>query len=380
MEVISTINTAKGSALKPLLSHFKTFLIFTVLTTLTACGSDSSNDKDNTLVNQAPVFTSADTFSTEDSSLTSGYSATANDVNGDNITYSITGGADQSEFLLDSETGELSFVLAPDFEAPHDGNTDNSYEVEISATDDRGAAQQLLVKIIVSGKRAILRIPVVVHVLYSYDETDESNISKEKIFSQIDVLNLDFRKKNTDLIDVPESSKDQIADMEIEFFMAKLDPDGAPTDGITRTERKTHESLYAGVYFTERGGHDAWPTDKYLNIWVLNMDSRNGDVGLAGRAQFPGGDPLTDGVIIAHRAFGTLAPLAPEEGLYLGRTVTHEVGHWLSLEHTDTPLNFLKTYVVDDKMLMFNQAQKLQVHAIFDAGGGREQLYNNLVK
>ncbi len=78
----------------------------------------------------------------------------------------------------------------------------------------------------------IIRIPVVVHVLYN---NDEFNISDEKIYSQIEVLNNDYRKKNTDHVKVPQEFAHLVADAGIEFELATKGPDGKPTTGITRT-------------------------------------------------------------------------------------------------------------------------------------------------
>ena len=75
-----------------------------------------------------------------------------------------------------------------------------------------------------------------------------------------------------------------------------------------------------------QGGADAWPSDRYLNVWVCNLAD-----GLLGYAQFPGGPPTTDGVVILYTAFGTGG--AARAPFNLGRTATHEIGHWLNLRH-----------------------------------------------
>jgi len=356
-------------------------VLVTLLATLIACGGGGNEQADDKVpaVNQAPTFTSNSSFNTLDNSLEIGYQATATDMEGDAITYSITGGMDEVDFLIEPDTGLVSFVLVPDFEQPHDNNTDNIYELEISATDSKNAVSRLTLKINVSGKRPLFIIPVVVHVLYQDSSEHESNITEEKILSQIAVLNKDFRMKNTDLDNVSEEYKLIVADMEIEFEMAKVNPDGEATNGITRTLDQTSELLHADIYFTAKGGHDAWPTTQYLNIWIFDGSNRNGDVGLGGRGQFPGEDPLTDGVIIPYQALGTIEPLARHQNLHLGRSTTHEIGHWFDLRHTDMQTNFMDTQVPDQQMLMFSEEQKTKVHAIFSVGGGREDLYKNLI-
>jgi hypothetical protein len=144
-----------------------------------------------------------------------------------------------------------------------------------------------------------------------------------------------------------------------------------------------------------QGGADAWPSDRYLNVWVCNLAD-----GLLGYAQFPGGPPTTDGVVILYTAFGTSGAAAAP--FNLGRTATHEIGHWLNLRHiwgdrsdcggtdfaTDTPnqqlpntgkptfphvscnngpngdmfMNYMD-YVDDNAMFMFTPAQVLRMNA-----------------
>lgn len=355
-------------------------VLVSLLTALISCGGNGSGGTVPD-VNQAPLFTSTSSFSTLDNSFKTGYQAVATDKEDAAIIYSITGGADDVDFLIEPESGVVSFVIAPDFEHPHDENIDNIYEVEISATDSNYASSRLNLKITVSGNRVLLVIPIVVHVLYQEDTEHESNITEEKILSQIVVLNKDFRMKNTDLDDVAAEFKSIVTDMEIEFEMAKVDPNGEATNGITRTLDLTHESADENnIYFGNSGGHDAWPTNEYLNIWIYDGSDRLGNIGLGGRGQFPGGDPLTDGVVIPYQAFGTINPVARNQNLHLGRTATHEIGHWLDLRHVEMETNFMDTYVPDQQMLMFSEGQKATVHSIFSDGGGREELYENLTK
>ena len=173
-------------------------------------------------------------------------------------------------------------------------------------------------------RTGITRIPVVVHVVWN---KEEENISDAQIQSQIDVLNQDFRKLNPDISQVPDPWKDITADLQIEFFLATKDPDGNSTSGITRTQTsETSFSTDDNVKFIAKGGQDAWPTDRYLNIWVCKLGG-----GLVGYAQFPGGPAQTDGVVFFHATFGTTGTaMAPFDK---GRIATHEIGHWLNLLH-----------------------------------------------
>ena len=173
-------------------------------------------------------------------------------------------------------------------------------------------------------RTGVTQIPVVVHVVWN---KEEENISDAQIQSQIDVLNKDYRKSNSDISQVPSLWKDLTADLQIEFFLATKDPDGNPTSGITRTQTsKTSFGTEDNVKFKARGGQDAWPTDRYLNIWVCKLGQN-----LLGYAQFPGGPTETDGIVILHSGFGTTGSAkAPFDK---GRTATHEIGHWLNLHH-----------------------------------------------
>lgn len=179
-------------------------------------------------------------------------------------------------------------------------------------------------------QREIVKIPVVVHVVWN---TEEQNISDAQIQSQIDVLNRDFRATNKDKTKVPSPWKDLVADARIEFHLAKKDPDGNPTTGITRTHTTKKSFHYKRfdqpVKSKATEGADPWPTDRYLNIWVCQLSG-----GLLGYAQFPGMPPETDGVVILHTAFGTVGTAdKPDNPFNLGRTATHEIGHWLNLFH-----------------------------------------------
>ncbi|MBD2900358.1 zinc metalloprotease [Spirillospora sp. NPDC000708] len=255
-----------------------------------------------------------------------------------------------------------------------------------------------------TGRRASVRsgvvaIPVVVHVVHN-PSTPAQNIGEAQIRSQIDVLNRDFRAANPDVSRVPDVWKPLVADIEVEFALATVDPHGAPTDGIVRveTDRAGFDS-HDAVKAASSGGADPWPSDQYLNLWVCQL----GD-GLLGYAQFPGGPPQTDGVVILHSAFGTTGTAAaPYNG---GRTATHEIGHWLDLFHiwgdddgacsngdrvADTPnqadsntgkpafphvtcnngpngdmfMNYMD-YVDDDCMFMFTNGQRARVDACLE--------------
>ena len=169
-----------------------------------------------------------------------------------------------------------------------------------------------------------LTIPVVVHIVYN---AREQNISAAQVKSQMRVLNRDFCSRNTDKSKVPEPWKGLIGNPNLRFALAKKDPQGQPTTGITRIPTvRTSFGTNNSVKTASGGGADPWSTNKYLNIWVCNLTG-----GLLGYAQFPGGPQETDGVVIAYRAFGTTGTATSP--FNLGRTATHEIGHFLNLRH-----------------------------------------------
>jgi hypothetical protein len=175
-----------------------------------------------------------------------------------------------------------------------------------------------------TGRTGPITIPVVVHVVFN---TAAENISVAQINSQIKALNRDYRLKNTDVKITPAPWKGLATDVQVNFVLATKDPSNKATNGITRTKTtKTSFGADDSVKSAAGGGVAAWPTGKYLNLWVCTLGG-----GLLGYAQFPGGPPATDGVVILNRAFGTSGTAAAP--FKLGRTAVHEVGHWLNLHH-----------------------------------------------
>ncbi|MDA2358998.1 zinc metalloprotease [Bacillus cereus] len=174
-------------------------------------------------------------------------------------------------------------------------------------------------------ERPVVKIPVVVHVVWN---TEEQNISDEQVHSQIEVLNRDFRATNPDVANVPSAFKDSVSDARVEFFLATKDPNGNQTNGITRTHttKQSFSHIDDPVKSQSTDGVNAWPADKYLNMWVCKLEG-----GLLGYAQFPGAPPKTDGVVITYTAFGTTGTAT--KPFHLGRTATHEIGHWFNLFH-----------------------------------------------
>ena len=251
-------------------------------------------------------------------------------------------------------------------------------------------------------------IPVVFHVLYN---TTAQNISDAQCISQLNQLNKDFAKLNSDTTNIPTAFKTLAANTNIQFCLAQRDPNGAATTGIIhKSTTTTSFSSDDKVKYSTSGGDNAWPSTSYLNLWVCNLGG-----GLLGYAQFPGGAAATDGVVLIYTSVGSMQSPSAGTPYNLGRTATHEVGHWLNLRHIwgdancgddlvgDTPtqqtsnygcptfprktcsnttngdmfMNYMD-YVDDGCMNMFSVGQSTRMNALFATGGSRIGLLSSL--
>ncbi|MBC7864292.1 MAG: T9SS type A sorting domain-containing protein [Bacteroidia bacterium] len=158
-------------------------------------------------------------------------------------------------------------------------------------------------------------IPVVVHIIHL---GGTENISDAQVQSQIDVLNEDFRK-------IAGTNGDgNGVDTDIEYCLAKKDPQGRCTNGIVRVNSSlaNHQTYQR----TQLKQLSYWDNTRYLNIYVVKTISGS----TLGYSSFPGGPPDEDGIVVRHDYFGKTGTASAS----LGRTTTHEIGHWLGLYHT----------------------------------------------
>ena len=243
---------------------------------------------------------------------------------------------------------------------------------------------------LVNGK---IEIPVVVNVLY---KTAAENISTAQIQSQIDVLNRDYNALNSDFNSVPALFSGVKANVGITFVLQNI-----VRKATTTTSWTTNDAMKKAA----TGIAPTTPTT-VLNMWSCNLGG-----GILGYAQFPGGASSTDGVVIDNNAFGTTGSVSAP--FNLGRTATHEVGHWMNLRHiwgdancgsdlvSDTPTHNAPNYGVpayphystcsgtpvemtmnymdytnDACMYMFTTGQKERMRAVFASGGPRSSILN----
>lgn len=178
----------------------------------------------------------------------------------------------------------------------------------------------------------VYEIPVVVHIIEPPSES--LNISDDRVLRQIEILNEDFRRTNSDAVNTPSEFLPVAADTEIQFTLAKQDPNGNPTNGIVRIQGSKNQ--YNSDFDQDLIRSESyWPPEHYLNIFVLDLRS------FLGYASFPisnlsgidnsSDDSSWDGIQVDYTYFGE----NPNSSLFssVGRTATHEVGHYLGLRH-----------------------------------------------
>lgn len=178
-------------------------------------------------------------------------------------------------------------------------------------------------QVVMNKRGKVLYVPVVFHIIH---ENGSENITQAQVMDQLRIINEDFRKKAGTNAD----SQDPLAaDMEIEFRLAQYDPNGNKHDGINRIFSTLTNNAYNSVKSLSY-----WDAKKYLNIWVVKSITVPGiSETVLGYAQLPfqlSSLPTTDGIVIKADQVGTIGSGSPSQA---GRTLTHEIGHWLGLYH-----------------------------------------------
>lgn len=183
------------------------------------------------------------------------------------------------------------------------------------------------------------QIPVVIHVIHKGEALGTGvNISDAQILSQLSVLNKDFNRLNTDASSTPAEFLGVAGSLEIEFILAKRNPEGVATTAINRKQGSKSTWSISDNY--ELKSQSYWPAEDFLNIWVTDLSG-----GYLGYAQTPvsslpgmensSNNRLTDGVVVDYRAFGSIddGPFNLDPQYNKGRTLTHEMAHFLGVRH-----------------------------------------------
>jgi hypothetical protein len=146
-----------------------------------------------------------------------------------------------------------------------------------------------------TGERVVRIVPIVFHVIHNYGV---ENISKDQIEDAVRIINEDFNLENEDQSLVIPEFQDIVANVEFEFRLARIDPNGNCTDGITRTVSELTFNADNNVKELI-----SWPRNKYLNVWVVD----NITFGAGGYAYLPGSapSPQDDGIVVLHDQLGS---------------------------------------------------------------------------
>ncbi len=183
-----------------------------------------------------------------------------------------------------------------------------------------------------------LTIPVVVHIIHNGEPIGTGlNISDAQVFSQMVVLNNDFNRLNADQVNTPTLFQPVAGSFDIQFVLAKQDPNGIATNGIVRVKgSKTSWTSTSDDFLLKSQSY--WPAEQYLNIWVTSLTD------YLGYAQFPVtslppfdffDERLTDGIVVNYHHFGSIdgGNFDLSSRYNKGRTLTHEMGHFFGLRH-----------------------------------------------
>ena len=169
-------------------------------------------------------------------------------------------------------------------------------------------------------KRSNYVIPVVFHIIHL---GGPENISDEQVHDAVRILNEDFNKQNADWQNVRSDFLGLVADVGVEFRLARKDPQGNCATGITRTvSSRTNDGDQAMKNLIQ------WPRNRYLNVWV-SVEAA-GSVGYTYRPGSVANWSQADGIVVMHNYIGSIGTSSPARS----RTLTHEVGHWINLAHT----------------------------------------------
>lgn len=225
-------------------------------------------------------------------------------------------------------------------------STSNEYDAAIAKNAQKNIDWKEINNQIENKKDMVIKVPIVIHIIYKQNHPNigyGTNIPVEQIEDALRILNEDYSKTNSEFPNPPRNTFLTVsANPNIEFCLATIDPDGNPTNGITRTLATNGTGTFDADDNTDSnamkrdalGGKDGWDPAKYLNIWICDLVNSQGGGMTLGYSYLPGlpfWNAWKDGLVVDYRYFGTTGMAAPSSD---GRTPTHEIGHYLGLEHT----------------------------------------------
>lgn len=200
--------------------------------------------------------------------------------------------------------------------------------------------------------QSVFNIPVIVHIIHNNEAVNSvnagsgNNLNAAQVINQINILNADFKGLNADTSSIPTIFKPILGKFQVNFCLAVVNPTGGVLaepgiDRINRVSKGWNALPYTQTYVDATvKPNSIWDPNRYLNIWVCPLSNgilgyatfpNPGSTGLSGLSA-PYGSATTDGIVVLNTAFGSVGTAVT--GPYnLGRTATHEVGHWMGLRH-----------------------------------------------
>ncbi len=187
-------------------------------------------------------------------------------------------------------------------------------------------------------------IPVVFHVIH---QGGPEKINKAQIDDVIIDINEDFNACNDDRLEIGDPFFEDQACVGLQFALATKDPNGNATTGVTYTE--SYYTLDGANFETQMKALIHWPRETYLNVWVVNQTNGGGASGYAHYPEVVHNelDAYKDGIVMDYRYVGQIEAADPAvTGLSRRHILSHEIGHWLGLQHTwgDLGPNILSSF------------------------------------
>ena len=180
----------------------------------------------------------------------------------------------------------------------------------------------------------VYTIPVVFHIM------GNQTISDQTFVNLISYINDDYAKTGPDIASISPTFASLYVDAEIRFALAQKDPTGKCTNGIIRHDADNiYWSQTSPAYNYSGTGTNRWPTNQYLNIYIVEcissatMPCPPTGAFIGGYTYLPGSTPYTangnsgDAIVMLRNQLATTSQTD-------SRTLSHEIGHWLNLSHT----------------------------------------------